>query len=324
MGKGIKNQIGPYMYAEGAIGEKAFSGRLFKIVIAGARNAGIIGPEDNGIAILDDDHNAVVLDNHVKESTGYFGPSANQLAEFQRIMGMDWKAFTDFVRNHPRYREGSVPDVNADKPLSVRPEPDRVIFPASQKDKDCPYDFPLESRWEIVQFLLEHKVHRLDGPYSKWAYAWDIKVHRFETDGHNLGYENDPAFDGRWESYLKENDIFWDEAGDAVRHYTEGEYTTYPGNDQGDYQFHTAGRSGGWLVLTGVKELGDKLAWEGQSDLKEWLKDLDDAAIVRLYKLIVQVDKDVSNPAAEMAHRYAFRRSELEAEWKAEPKAAVS
>src|SRR4051812_36614379 len=98
MGAGIENQIGPFMYADGALFEKAFGGRLFRIVIAGARNAGIIGPEDNGIAVLDEDNQAIVIDQHIREGSGYFGPSERQKAEAERIMGMDWKQFTSFLR----------------------------------------------------------------------------------------------------------------------------------------------------------------------------------------------------------------------------------
>lgn len=318
MGAGIKNQIGPYMYADGAIAEKAFAGRLFKVVIAGARNAGIIGSEDNGIVVLDEDNQAIALDNHVKESTGYFGPSERQWAEFRRIMAMDWAAFSEFVREHPRYREGTVPDINSPEPLGKRPEADRIIFPASKKDPDCPYAFSLESRREILQFLAEHPVHRIDGPYSRWAYAWDVKVHSFDRTGHHADFEPDPDFDERWERYLESHpDLFWEEAADELSSYTEGTYATYPGDDEGQYDFGMAGRSGGWLILTKVDGLG-KMCWDNQMGLKDWLKDLDDADLIRLYKLIVSVDKDVANPAQAMAYRFASRRAEMESEWKDE------
>jgi len=315
--RGIDNQIGPYMYADGAIFEKAFGGRLFKVVIAGARNAGIIGPEDNGIAILDEDYQQIVLDNHVKESSGYFGPSRRQWEEAGRIMDMNWEQFTDFIRSHPRHRPDSVPDLNNEKPNDMRPEPDRIIFPASQKDAECPYDYSLESRREIIQFLANHQMHKIDGPYSDWAFAWNIKVHGFDTSGHHPAYQNDPAFDERWEQFLEENDIFWDEAADALSQYTDGEYTTYPGNDQGQYKFDVTGRSSGWLILREVEGLG-KLSFDGQMELKDWLKELDDAELVSFYKLIVNVDKDTADPGKEMAYRFADRRSQLEAEWKAE------
>jgi hypothetical protein len=71
--------VGPYTYiSRNEVLEH--SGRKFRIVLYGAYNAkGLIGSECNGICILDDDLLNVVLDEHGKEETGYFGPSEQQL-----------------------------------------------------------------------------------------------------------------------------------------------------------------------------------------------------------------------------------------------------
>ena len=82
------------------------NGRKFKIIIYGAYNAfGLIGPEKNGVAIFDNDERRVVLDEHFREGTGYFGPSSKQLKEFDRIMEMEWSEFVGFVNNHPRWSD---------------------------------------------------------------------------------------------------------------------------------------------------------------------------------------------------------------------------
>ena len=79
--------------------------RSFRVAIYGAYNAlGLIGSEGNGIAVFDEDNLFVVLDEHAKEQTGYFGPSQAQLDEFQRIINLTWDEFCALVRNHRRAR----------------------------------------------------------------------------------------------------------------------------------------------------------------------------------------------------------------------------
>ena len=79
--------------------------RTLRIVLYGAYNAlGIIGPEGNGIAILDEETYSVVLDEHCKEDTGYFGPSRRQIMEYSKIMEMTDEQLEDFIAEHPRTR----------------------------------------------------------------------------------------------------------------------------------------------------------------------------------------------------------------------------
>lgn len=80
-------------------------GRNLRVVVYGAYNAmGLIGPEDNGIAILDEGSRSVVIDGHVKENSGYFGPSVRQIEEFARIMSMEDAELEEFIESHPRKR----------------------------------------------------------------------------------------------------------------------------------------------------------------------------------------------------------------------------
>lgn len=316
MSDGIKNKIGNWRYADGSLAEKSFGGRLFKIVIAGARDEGIVGPEVNGILVIDEMSQNVVLACHMREDSGYFGPSARQMAEFKRILSMDWDEFSKFVREHPTYRQGAVPDINDPAPRAVKPEVDRIIFPSDAKNPDCPYDFPLESRREIIEFLCNHEMHRLDNNYSPFALAWNIKVYAFNTSGKIDGFTPDAELDERWEEYIERNDeLFWTVAADALSQFTDKNYSTYDGNDAGEYEFGITGRSGGWLVLRKIEGFGE-LKWANQSDMRADLKDWADADLIRLYKLVVHVDKDAANPQEAMAHGYASHREMMEDEWK--------
>ena len=105
MAQGIQSQTGQYMHAHGAARRYKIDGTTYIIGIAGAYNAyGMIGPEHNGIFILDDDAKRVVLDRHCEEQSGYFGPSQAQWAEMKRVAELPTTAFKNFCRNNPRYR----------------------------------------------------------------------------------------------------------------------------------------------------------------------------------------------------------------------------
>ena len=106
MSAGIANQIGPFMYADGALRTREVEGTVYKIGIAGAYNAhGLIGSEHNGLFVLDDTNKQVVLDRHAEEHTGYFGPSERQWEVLKHVVkDMSDAEFLHFIHNHPRSR----------------------------------------------------------------------------------------------------------------------------------------------------------------------------------------------------------------------------
>ena len=83
------------------------------IMLSGAYDAyGLIGPEMNGIAILNDTHKAVVLDMEAQETSGWYpgfsGPSQRQIAQFEALAAMPDDDLVDWIRSHERYRHGSL------------------------------------------------------------------------------------------------------------------------------------------------------------------------------------------------------------------------
>ena len=100
--------IGPYM---GVTVDKRVTfkdgrkKRNFRVIVYGAFNAyGLIGPEKNGIAILDEDNRAVLADEIERESSGYFGPSRAQFVRAVEILKMDWTDFRALVNGSGRNR----------------------------------------------------------------------------------------------------------------------------------------------------------------------------------------------------------------------------
>lgn len=105
MSEGIKNRIGQFHYADGALRRRTVAGVDYIIGIAGAYNAfGLIGPEHNGIFILDDTNKQVVLDRDTEQQSGYFGPSQKQWDRLKEVVQLSAKDFDFLIHNHPRSR----------------------------------------------------------------------------------------------------------------------------------------------------------------------------------------------------------------------------
>lgn len=83
------------------------NGRSFRFVVYGALDAyGLIGPEKNGVAVLDEDSPSVVCDELARADSGYFGPSREQLELFQRMTSEDfgYEDLVALVNASPRAR----------------------------------------------------------------------------------------------------------------------------------------------------------------------------------------------------------------------------
>lgn len=332
----IDLKVGPYCYdteADRAIVQFDSIGsvpRRFEIVISSAYNAGgLIGPEINGIMIGDVDNRDVVLDQHFIQGSGYFGASVGQRQEFERIRSMDWSAFSAFIKSNPRYRDGSVPDVNDPVPAEGRaPISENVIFPDTAKSAAIGSEiaYPLSTKAEIVRFLGAHAMHR---EYHGPGYlSWDIKVRRLDNslESQRKEFNLDPAFDERWEAALdadKEGNFFNQACEDALRVYVEGEFSTPFDVKDGRYALGTAGRSGGHLVLT--KMDGTDISATSRAEFMFWLEeDASDDELVGLYKVVASLDHLLANPKEKVEFHLADRRSQLEAEWKLEAEAPAA
>tara|TARA_R110000868_G_scaffold19939_6_gene85037 strand:- start:1559 stop:1885 length:327 start_codon:yes stop_codon:yes gene_type:complete len=105
MSDGIKNRIGPFHYADGALRRRKVGETEYLIGIAGAYNAfGLIGPEHNGIFVLDDTNKSVVLDRDTEEQSGYFGPSKRQWSRLEYYCKCSVSQFLDLIYDSPRSR----------------------------------------------------------------------------------------------------------------------------------------------------------------------------------------------------------------------------
>lgn len=79
---------------------------IFVVGFATAYNAlGLIGSEKNGIFVLNETKRDVVLDEHLRIDTGWFGPQPPHLAELKRLKALPAPAFLAWIKSHPRARE---------------------------------------------------------------------------------------------------------------------------------------------------------------------------------------------------------------------------
>lgn len=93
-------QIGNYIYSH----PLKRVGRYI-VGIADAYNAfGLIGPEHNGVFVLDDEDKCVVCDQIDKQSSGYFGPSDTQKIMLETLSKRSEEKLLEFCRTHGRYR----------------------------------------------------------------------------------------------------------------------------------------------------------------------------------------------------------------------------
>ena len=188
----------------------------------------------------------------------------------------------------------------------------------------CPYAFPLKSRADIVAFLDRRG---RSYAYRRYAFAWNVKTHGATFDGESLRRHCpglDPAEDSAWEALLSDDNggLVWTWCEDAARNsgVQDDEWTSYPGADQGDWQFSFAGRSAGWIVLE---------KWRGRD-----VRDIDAAELMdpevwpfadlrAFYRGIVCADQDFTpaRAAAEVEWFAADYREHWEAE-RAEERAA--
>lgn len=179
------------------------------------------------------------------------------------------------------------------------------------------YTYPHKSRVSITDYLMRHQSYGgWNHPYRGWSpLAWDVKVHEIdETGGWKLKHHEfiDPLLDDEWDDFRRENmDNLWSLIiEDSQRHYIEGEYTTYPGDDQGDWKFTFGGRSGGWLILSKWKN-DDFLKMANQESWEDYLNGLFFSDLTILYKAVRCMDVDFTRENAErnVSYQLNFQRT---------------
>lgn len=337
----LANKIAGYRYPDGFRKDLVFDGgRSMILVAASAYDAGgMIGPEYNGLLVIDSDNNSIVLEQHMREGSGSQGPTRSQRAEFDRLSNMtEWRDFAAWLKSVPGFK-GGVPDIDQTEP--TRPSLNAIVLKAARdrtvpglpgedilpeelrRGHDAPengYEFPLRTRLDMAAFIAGHATYaerRRDAHL-----AWNIKVHEADMSGkvENGEAAIDPAFDELWAAHAEENwsDVFWAACNEGLREYVGGEASTYPGSDQGDFTFQTRGRQSGYLVLTEWR--GMRMGFGSHDEFVDMLLAMEPNDLAALYGAIVCFDKDIQ-PERIFADNVAFLRESQEEKW-ADPEVA--
>ena len=139
----------------------------FRIACYGAyRAGGLIGPENNGIVVLNESAHRVVLDQHARQETGWYdnfgGPTPKLVQEFDRLLGLSDEAFLAFIRGHEKFRG----DVAL---LSVEPEQVEAVLRERVG----------EEFWSLFEKLCEQKkasIHVFEGDHGPEAIGIELQL----------------------------------------------------------------------------------------------------------------------------------------------------
>jgi hypothetical protein len=183
----------------------------------------------------------------------------------------------------------------------------------------CPYSYPLKSKLAIVDYLASHESYGgWNHPTRGWSpLSWNVKIGRVNTDGKQGEERVNAEFDSAWNAHVESDyELSNQIQEDMFRMYGDGDYTTYPGADQGRWKFTLAGRSGGHMIL----ETGDGIdflhQFDGHGDWENWLNELDYASLVKLYRAIVCMDQDFGPGKVE--REFEFHLNFFRNQWEKE------
>ena len=184
----------------------------------------------------------------------------------------------------------------------------------------CPYSFTAVTRADQIAAILTDAQGEPRCAYDRYFFNWNVKARNI-NETHSAGERAlDPALDAAWQEHLAESRSYSPlemAFQDTQSHFDGNEYTSYPGEDQGDWHFSFKGRSSGHLCL--AKWRGHNLARfdaEELNDSEEW----PDAEVTDFYKGLVCCDSDLT--PAKASKNVEYYLNWIRGQWEDEAKAA--
>lgn len=181
-----------------------------------------------------------------------------------------------------------------------------------------PYTYPHRSKRQQIEYLADHDSYGgWNHPYRGWSpLSWNVRIRHVNYDRPKGEYDLDATYDDDWAAHVQENgELFYWVCEDMARQYVEGEYTTYPGDDQGDWKFCLAGRSGGQLLLADWAGTDFLRSFSDADHWRDWLANgITTDTLRTLYRAVRCMDHDLRRDAihAEFEYQLNFRRHEFE------------
>lgn len=297
--------------------------RSFSVLQYSATEHSEIDFKADGLAIIDNDYMAIVLDQHLQ------GAPDAQARDLLQIRKLTWDEFSTFCVEHPRYRSKASDMTQAcpDSGVLVNQIRRGVLHaPTDENDlrspsmveanaqADCPYQFPATTRQGMIKHIMDHDFIKDEDGVCRiaWECHFDSQVPATGgSDESNLA----------WLQYYEGNpEIFYHIAGALLEPYFIGLIGTWPDTDKGRYNFKTAGvLNADTLCLSEID--GADLGFKNKGDLGIFLDALEDAAIRDVWKLIQVVDHRLSeeNVEARFTQGIAEARVKFESDREADP-----
>lgn len=181
-----------------------------------------------------------------------------------------------------------------------------------------PYEFDLRSREAMTQFIAQDWRGYYDR-HECFLLSWDVKAYDVDLALKPVDFNLEARFDDGWRAHAEEDhELFYRACDDASSYYTEGLYCSYPGHDQGDFEFHLRGRGGGHMCLhkwRGYPLSGSHLG-DRETALTQFCVDLDFKELRAFYIAIVCLDHDLTpaKASAEVSYCIAGYREQWEDE----------
>ena len=181
-----------------------------------------------------------------------------------------------------------------------------------------PYDFSLRSRKAMTEFIAQDWRGYYDH-HESFLLAWDVKVYAVDLAVKPVDFTLEARFDDDWREHAEQDEhMFWHACEEAASYYMDGLYCSYPGEDQGDFEFTILGRSSGHMCLSKWRgyplsgyHLGDR-----ETALTEFCADLDFKELRAFYIAVVCLDHDLTpaKASAEVSYCIAGYREQWEEE----------
>jgi len=173
------------------------------------------------------------------------------------------------------------------------------------------YRWPLRSRKAMTEYILDDSRSYCDH-HTRYTFSWNVKAHSVDWDRPEGEYAFSEQRQEAWEAHVAKHSWVSETAfEDARRHLVDDEYTTYPGDDQGDWKFEFMGRSGGHLVLVGWSG-SDHIRSLDEETLSEWTF----AEVRQLYRALVCMDHDFT--PAKASENIEYHLNFLRMQWEEE------
>jgi hypothetical protein len=295
--------------------------RSFSVIQYVATENLVVDFDHNGIAIIDNDTLSVVLDGHLK------GKDLKQEEFMSSARKMDWNEFSSFCAAHPRYRSRS-DDIGMETPnpgVLVNQIQRGVMYApvneedirspsmiAANVDPGCPYKFPEKSRSQMIAEVLDHNC--LKDEKGNWRISWDTNLDEQSTVIGSSDQTDQSTED--WKFHYEANpEIFHHITGEILEPFFSGKIGTWPPSDAGRYSFTSGGlQNATSMCLESID--GADIGFTSKGDMGKFLNDLPDSAVRDVWKLLIVVDRDLSNEVVEKAFSRRLKdiRSEFEAQ----------